>query len=217
MMIACHGRDSGGIEAASKSSCRARGPEEYPSRLDTKRWQIVIEGTWQLQADAYEEEERLANLYVACSQLHGSLDLRQVVTVILEICVNLIGASRASVFVHDEERGKLIPVASSDGRLPLEEMTFGSDELGGERGRKVLFGDEKSPSVAMVPMVVSGRTVGAVVVHGLLPQKPRLSSLDQDLLEMLSWQGATAFYGACVASLTKHTIRAGDVRSRLEG
>lgn len=166
--------------------------------------------------DPFEEEERLANLYVASTQLHGTLDLKEVVQVILEICLNLVGAARSVVYVHDEERSVLVPVAAYGGDLPEGELALGEGPVGeAVAGGRPRIDDDASP-LALVPLTVSGRTVGAVVVHSLLPQKDRLSSLDHALFDMLSRQGAAALYGAYLAAAVSQKIRAGDVRSRLQ-
>jgi nitrate/nitrite-specific signal transduction histidine kinase len=172
--------------------------------------------TQEHEASDFEEEDRLANLYVASTQLHGTLDLKEVVSVILEICLNLVGAARATVYVHDEERGMLVPVAACGGEVPGAEITLGEGLIGEAVAKGQTRCEETAPPVALIPLIVSDRTVGAVVVHALLPQKARLSTLDHALFEMLSRQGATALYGAYLAAAVSHKIRAGEIRSRLE-
>ena len=59
-----------------------------------------------------EENNNLANLYIASYQLHSTLDSSEVVNVILEIVINLIGAEIFCVYVCEEESGALTPVAA---------------------------------------------------------------------------------------------------------
>jgi lipopolysaccharide biosynthesis regulator YciM len=58
------------------------------------------------------ENNNLANLYVASYQLHSTLDFNEVLRIVLEIVINLIGAERFSILLMDEKTNELIPVAS---------------------------------------------------------------------------------------------------------
>ena len=58
-----------------------------------------------------EENAQLVNLYVASSQLHSTLELTEVLSVITEIVVNLIGAEKLAVYALDERTNSLDAVA----------------------------------------------------------------------------------------------------------
>ena len=58
-----------------------------------------------------EENNMLANLYIASYQLHSTLDFKEVLQIILEIVINLIGAEEFGVLLLDEKTNRLEPVA----------------------------------------------------------------------------------------------------------
>ena len=58
-----------------------------------------------------EENNNLANLYVASYQLHSTLDFSEVLRIVLEIVINLIGAEKFAVMLIDDKTNELVPVA----------------------------------------------------------------------------------------------------------
>ncbi len=166
-----------------------------------------------------EEEERLTNLYVASWNLHSSLDLREVVTVILEICLNLVGADRTVFYVFDEEAQRLEAVTAhgQDG-VPPAPVDLGEGPVGeavASARPSINPGDAEGP-LAVVPLTASGRPVGAVVVERLLQQKPALSALDLEIFDLLGRQGGLALYGAFLAGATPRKLTVTEFRHRLE-
>ena len=104
----------------SEQSAAARSPEEWEkyrhelvSRLqdleaeyETVRVRLhQVEEENQQFAERYleieEENNNLANLYVASYQLHSTLDLDEVLKIIVEIVINLVGAEIFSVYLLD--------------------------------------------------------------------------------------------------------------------
>src|SRR5574340_791377 len=59
-----------------------------------------------------EENNNLANLYVASYQLHSTLDFSEVLRIVLEIVINLIGAEKFSIILIDDKTNELVPVAT---------------------------------------------------------------------------------------------------------
>src|SRR5689334_11818047 len=57
------------------------------------------------------ENNNLANLYIASYQLHSTLDFREVLQIITEIVINLIGAEEFAIMLLDEKTGALEAVA----------------------------------------------------------------------------------------------------------
>ena len=72
-------------------------------------------------ADRYieieEQNNNLANLYVASYQLHSTLDFKEVVRIVQEIVINLIGAEVFHVLMVSEKTGQL-EVEASEGQTP---------------------------------------------------------------------------------------------------
>src|SRR5829696_2542441 len=58
-----------------------------------------------------EENNNLANLYVASYQLHSTLDFREVLQIVQEIVINLIGAEAFAILLLDEKTNELKTIA----------------------------------------------------------------------------------------------------------
>ena len=186
--------------------------EELENQNHTMLEQIrSIEGENQDFAERYveveEENNNLANLYVASYQLHSTLDSSEVVKVILEIVINLIGAEIFCVYVCEEGTGVLTAVASEGDdvaecpTLQIDEGFVGkSVEKGevavgdpGEEGRPPSRGGEP---VVSIPLRVDDRPVGAIVIYKLLQQKDGFSALDNELFTLLAGHAATAIFAS---------------------
>ena len=80
-----------------------------------------------------EENNNLANLYVASYQLHSTLDLDEVLKIIMEIVINLVGAEVFAVYLLDEEQATL---SRRSGPKGLELDAFPTTKLGSGRARQ---------------------------------------------------------------------------------
>jgi nitrate/nitrite-specific signal transduction histidine kinase len=67
-------------------------------------------------ADRYievqEENNNLANLYIVSHQLHSTLDYKEVLRIILEIVINLVGAETFCIMLLDEKNNEMATVAA---------------------------------------------------------------------------------------------------------
>src|SRR6476659_2163182 len=59
-----------------------------------------------------EQNNNLANLYVASYQLHSTLDFREVIQIVQEIVINLVGAEVFAILLLDEKTNELRAIAS---------------------------------------------------------------------------------------------------------
>ena len=154
-----------------------------------------------------EENNNLANLYVASYQLHSTLDPSEVVKVILEIVINLIGAEIFAVYVCEEDGDELRPVASEGEpvsafpTLRLGEGMVGQSVAEGEveLGDPGISGGPPSRGgepVVSVPLRVDEKPVGAIVIYKLLQQKDGFSALDNELFTLLAGHAATAIFAS---------------------
>ena len=85
-------------------------------------------------ADRYieieEQNNNLANLYVASYQLHSTLDYREVLRIVQEIVINLIGAEAFHILMVSEKTGQL-DVESSEGQsAPVASVAVGDGLIG---------------------------------------------------------------------------------------
>ena len=64
-----------------------------------------------------EQNNNLANLYVASYQLHSTLDFREVIQIVQEIVINLIGSEAFAILLLDEKTNELKTIAYEGGEL----------------------------------------------------------------------------------------------------
>ncbi len=154
-----------------------------------------------------EENNNLANLYVASYQLHSTLDPSEVLKVILEIVINLIGAEQFCIYVVDEKEAVLEPVAaegepiSAFPRIRMGAGFVGSSVESGDVATGDPNGAGDPPAarqdpVVCIPLRVQEEPVGAIAIHSLLQQKDGFSPLDHELFTLLAGHAATAIFAS---------------------
>jgi nitrate/nitrite-specific signal transduction histidine kinase len=179
-------------------------------RLD----QVELENSQfaQRYVEVEEENNNLANLYVSSYQLHSTLDIGEVLRIITEIVINLIGAEVFAVYLIEGE-SELLPVISEG----MELAAFPKAKLGvGVLGKAVASNettcwdsqrsDDHSQPIVCVPLVVQNRAIGAIAVYGLLAQKDGFSALDHELFNMLGGHAATAIFAAKLYSQSERKL-----------
>jgi nitrate/nitrite-specific signal transduction histidine kinase len=175
--------------------------------------------------DIEEQNTSLANLYVASYQLHSTLDFAEVVTIVVEIVINLIGAEKLGVFVFDEETERLEcvtheglakeerrPIAVGDGLqgkvAALGESYYITEEAQQRRAEK-----EGEP-LACIPLKIQDRLIGVISIYRLLRQKDGFTSIDFKLFDLLAGHAATALYSSRLYALSERKLKT--VRSFLD-
>jgi hypothetical protein len=134
-----------------------------------------------------EENNNLANLYVASYQLHSTLDIDEVLKIIVEIVINLVGAETFAVYLLDGDSGQLDVAASEGADLPA----FPScSKPGGIIAKsletaKPVCGDPTRSSnfeepIVCIPLIVQDRPIGLIGIFDLLQQKDGFSALRRD-------------------------------------
>ena len=188
--------------------------EENQSILEQLR---SVENENQQFAERYleieEENNNLANLYVASYQLHSTLDPTEVLKVILEIVINLIGAERFAIYIADERTRALQPVACEGDTL----ASFPSATIGeGIVGETVASGETycSDPSAApdprkpivCIPLRLEDRPIGAIAIYALLQQKEGFTPLDHELFTLLGGHAATGIFAAQLYGLSERKL-----------
>jgi transcriptional regulator with GAF, ATPase, and Fis domain len=152
-----------------------------------------------------EENNMLANLYIASYQLHSTLDFKEVLQIILEIVINLIGAEEFGVLLLDEKTNQLEPVASEG----LETSEMPSIAVGeGIIGEAVKTGenyfidtmegyqrDFEKPLVC-IPLKIKEHVIGVITIYKLLVQKDQFTNVDYELFTLLAGHAATAVFSS---------------------
>lgn len=176
-----------------------------------------IEGENRHFAERYleieEENNNLASLYVASYQLHSTLDLSEVVQIVVEIVINLVGAEIFAIYILDE-RTQVLSAVASEGRELAEfaPCVLGQGMIGAavatgetQTGDAAGEGDVERPLVC-VPLRVQERPIGAIAIHKLLQQKSGFSALDHELFTLLGGHAATAVFAARLYSQSERKL-----------
>lgn len=152
-----------------------------------------------------EENNMLANLYIASFQLHSTLDFKEVLQIILEIIINLIGAEEFGVLLLDEKTNLLEPVASEGlTTSDIPSMKVGSGIIGeaAESGENYFIDsmagyerDFEKPLVC-IPLKIQEQTIGVIAIYKLLVQKDEFNSVDYELFTLLAGHAATAVFSS---------------------
>ncbi|MDT8441112.1 MAG: GAF domain-containing protein [Desulfuromonadales bacterium] len=162
-----------------------------------------------------EENNMLANLYIASFQLHSTLDFKEVLQIVLEIVINLIGAEEFGVLLLDEKSNRLEPVASEG----IETSQLPSVNVGdGIIGEAVKNGenyfadsiegyqrDFNRPMVC-IPLKIKEHVIGVIVIYKLLEQKEKFTDVDYELFTLLAGHAATAVFSARLYSESERKL-----------
>jgi nitrate/nitrite-specific signal transduction histidine kinase len=172
-----------------------------------------------------EQNTSLANLYVASYRLHSTLNFAEVLRIVVEIVINLIGAEKLGVFIFDEETERLECVAyeglSEGERRPivigqglqgkvaaLGESYYITDEAKQRRAEKA------GEPIACIPVKIQDRLIGIISIYKLLRQKDGFTSIDFKLFDLLAGHAATALYSSKLYALSERKLKT--VRSFLD-
>jgi transcriptional regulator with GAF, ATPase, and Fis domain len=163
-----------------------------------------------------EENNNLANLYVASNQLHSTLDFNEVMRIIIEIMINLVGAEKFVIMLLDESSGVLSTIASEgleEGALRkvrIGEGIIGKSVQNSENYFESNFegsSDEEFHPIVCIPLRIKEQTLGAIVVFSLLEQKKtKLSRVDEELFLMLAGHAATAVFSSKLYSQSERKL-----------
>ncbi len=164
-----------------------------------------------------EENNNLANLYVASYQLHSTLDFNEVLRIVQEIVINLVGSDRFAIMVLDEVTNQLTAVTTEGmeekriKKVKVGEGVIGDVARTGEsyfepdvEGFKPA--DEMDPLVC-IPLKIKDRIIGVLAVFSLLEQKSKkLSRVDYELFSMLAGHAATAIFSSKLYSVSERKL-----------
>ncbi len=158
-------------------------------------------------ASIEEQNNNLANLYVAAYGLHGTLDISEVICVIKEIVANLVGSEEVAIFEVIEE-GSALALLDGHG-VDIDSMKSLATNCG-MIGHAVTTGElcvpdrvqgvealpHESGLTACIPLKINDLVYGAIAVFGLLQQKTGLDPLDFEIFDLLGTQAAIALRSA---------------------
>jgi transcriptional regulator with GAF, ATPase, and Fis domain len=166
-----------------------------------------------------EQNNNLANLYVASYQLHSTLDFREVITIVQEIVINLIGAESFAILLLDEKTNELKAIAWEG-----EDVMPGVDNVSARLGDGVLGQVAKTGEsyyinqdieggtvtidkpLAAVPLKIKEHVIGLIVIYKLLQQKDSFSAVDYELFSLLAAHAATAIFSSKLYSQSERKL-----------
>jgi len=167
----------------------------------------------QRYVEVQSQNDNLLNLYVSSYQLHSTLDPNEVVQVVEEIILNLIGAEeyyicmlepgkdRVSIVAGEGPGGPVHGKALEDPDTVLAEVLRNGSEYYSSEG-------EDSPHLACTPLKVKDDVVGAISISKLMDQKKEgLTPIDHELLTLLADHAATALVSSKLYSRTERKLR----------
>jgi hypothetical protein len=154
-------------------------------------------------AEIEQQNSNLANLYVASYRLQGSVERSEVLQVIQEIIINLIGSEELGIYELDEKTKRLTLLSSFglEGDAYSRILDDSPIARTAHTGEMVLI--EPPPNnvsapvtslTACIPLKVNERVIGVIAIFRMLPQKPALAELDRELFGLLGSHAAMALY-----------------------
>ncbi len=211
------GATAGSEERSKELMRRVRELEERLAEMDA-RYRKTEEENKEF-ADRYveieEQNNNLANLYVASYQLHSTLDYKEVVRIVQEIVINLIGAEVFHLLMFSEKTHAL-EVETSEGQvpgrttIPLGEGPIGSSAQTGENHfAESVARREPSPfeePLAVIPLKIKDTVIGVISINKLLFQKTAFTTMDYELFTLLAGHAATALFSAKLYSASARKL-----------
>src|SRR5262245_3286145 len=170
-------------------------------------------------ADRYieieEQNNNLANLYVASYQLHSTVDYKEVIRIVQEIVINLIGAEAFHIYIVSEKTGAL-ELEASEGQtgalpsLPIGQGVIGEAAQSGENYyAEEVAHQEPTPfdkPIAVIPLKIKESVIGVISINKLLVQKTQFTTMDYELFTLLAGHAATAVFSAKLYSTSARKL-----------
>lgn len=166
-----------------------------------------------------EQNNNLANLYVASYQLHSTLDFREVIQIVQEIVINLIGAEAFAILLLDEKTNELKTIAceGEDAMPGIENISarLGDGVLGevAKTGESYYINQDVEGGqitierpLAAVPLKIKEHVIGLIAIYKLLQQKDSFSAVDYELFSLLAAHAATAIFSSKLYSQSERKL-----------
>lgn len=157
-------------------------------------------------AQLRQQNEEIANLYVAKHRLHASLDATEIMGIIEEILVELVGAEQFAILFLEKKTNVLRRVAGRNAPTTTDTVSFGEGLVGKVAVEGKPFysqtGSTESP-LAIIPLRAQESTVGVIVIYRLLAHKTTFTPVEHQLLELVAEHAPTALMSARLHRLSQ--------------
>ncbi len=171
----------------------------------------------QRYVEVEEQNNNLANLYVASYQLHSTLDFQEVVHIVMEIIINLIGAEVFSIMLVDEKTNELGVIAHEgyDDGQTFSSIRIGEGVIGGvaKTGEPYYINQAGADyrvdflhPIAAIPLKIKENVIGVINIHKLLVQKDAFTAVDYELFTLLAAHAATAIFSSKLYSQSERKL-----------
>ena len=165
----------------------------------------------QRYSEVSQENESLANLYVASYRLHSTLDPAEVTEIICEILIELVGAEEFGILLVDERTSELMPVRV-EGSLQAypPHILVGSGPIGTTvREGRSFYNERPLPGepLAVIPLQIKGHAVGALVITKMLHGRTRFDGIAKELLGLLAGHAATSLMSSRLYASVDRKLR----------
>ncbi len=151
-----------------------------------------------------QQNETLANLYVTISRLHSTLQFSEVIEIIKEIVINLVGSESFLVLWLDEKASEFRAIAGEGEPLnqqkvfPLGQNVVSKAAQSGEIF--ISMNNDGQEPLACIPLKAFGRVIGVVVIYHLLAHKKTFSETDFELFGLMAEHAASAIITSMIFS-----------------
>ena len=214
--------ESVGAPSASEDRIRELGQrirelEERLAEMEARHRKVEEEN--KEFADRYieieEQNNNLANLYVASYQLHSTLDYQEVLRIVQEIVINLIGAEAFHILMASEKSDSLEVECSEGQPAPVSSVALGEGLIGktAQSGEnyfaETVARREPSPfdqPLAVIPLKIKDTVIGVIAINKLLVQKTQFTTMDYELFTLLAGHAATALFAAKLYSTSARKL-----------
>jgi nitrate/nitrite-specific signal transduction histidine kinase len=153
-----------------------------------------------------EENNNLANLYISSFQLHSTLDFNEVLQIIIEIIINLIGAEQFAILLIDKKTHTLKAMAT-EGIQPelIPRIRIGEGVIGkvAETGESYYVSNLQNHDtsslqhpIVCIPLKIKNEVLGVIAIYKLLQQKKEFANVDFELFTLLAGHAATAIFSS---------------------
>ena len=153
-----------------------------------------------------QQNEEIANLYVAKHRLHASLDATEIMSIIEEILVELVGAEEFAILFLEKKNNVLRRVAGRNAPSTVDTVSFGQGLVGKVAQAGKPYYSEKGATdtpLAIIPLRAQESTVGVIVVYRLLAHKTSFTPVEHQLLELVAEHAPTALMSARLHRLSQ--------------
>lgn len=201
------------------ATLRATRDDVSLSEPDAGASHTAGDARWAQRVEQLEHENyHLASMYVAGLQFHSARTLAEVLQTITEILLNFVGIGAFTVFMLDEERQVLFPLAREGGDIeacgelpvhpegPTNPGTIGPVAAMIQRARPWTRGDPAyadDNAIMYLPLVSNRRLVAVLRLEAFLLQKPGFDDNDFSLLSMISEHAGIAIETAWIRAHAK--------------